>query len=251
MHFGTEGRPPLVILHGLLGSSRNWTTAARDLAESFDVYALDLRNHGKSPWAQDCSFAAMADDVRSFLDRHRLERTLLVGHSLGGKVAMRLAADDPQLLDALVVVDIAPRDYAPHFAEEFDAMAALDVTKADRRSEVDAALSGSVPDWAHRQFLLTNLERAGGGGFRWTVNLEALRAALPELARNPLGEGECVQARTLFLSGGKSDFVWPEDEATVGRYFLDYAWQMIPEAGHNVHVEARTEFVAAVRAFTH
>jgi len=249
VRYGDEDAPGLVILHGLLGSARNWTAAAKDLARSYSVHVLDLRNHGQSPWADDCTFPSMAADVLAYLDAHGLERPALLGHSLGGKVAMRLAADNPQRVGKLIIADIAPKDYPPHFADEFEAMAALDVARLRSRGEADKALENAVPDWAHRQFLLTNLARSEDGGYRWAVNLAALHEALPKLKSNPLASAEPVNRPTLFLRSEQSDFIKDADKPAIEAHFADWQLETVPSAGHNVHVENRPAFVAAVEAF--
>ena len=249
-YFGEEGKTPLVILHGLLGSSRNWTTVAKELSRSFDVFAVDLRNHGHSPWDDDCSFSAMAQDVRDFLAEHEIERPILMGHSLGGKVAMRLLADEVKIARALVCVDIAPKDYPNRLRSEFEAMAGLDLSTITSRADAANALEEAVPDWAHRQFLLTNLERdEANEGFRWSVNLEALHAQLADLMESPFGAWEAVPEQTLFLRGEHSDFILDEDCEQMSRHFPRYLLKTIRDAGHNVHVENKRDFIAAVERF--
>ncbi len=192
-YFGGEGQPPLVILHGLLGSSRNWTTAGKQLARTFEVFALDLRGHGDSPFAppprHDYSYATMAGDVAAWLDARGVRRPVLLGHSLGGKVAMRLAADQPARLRALVVADIAPRDYAPHHAAAFAAMRALDLAAITSRSEAEKLLLAQLAEQNLARFLLTNLVREGDDAFRWRLDVYGLFAALPQLSNVPIASG--------------------------------------------------------------
>ncbi|HEY5079939.1 MAG TPA: alpha/beta fold hydrolase, partial [Opitutaceae bacterium] len=180
--FGGRGAPPVVILHGMLGSSRNWQTVGADLAASRRVYALDLRNHGMSPHSEAMSYGAMAQDVRAWMDAHAVGPAEFIGHSMGGKVAMLLACGSPERVSRLVVVDIAPRQYrwAAHRAE-FAAMQELDLAGLKTRAEAEMRMEGRVPDWAMRKFITTNLERVPHGGWRWQVNLAALVASLPQL----------------------------------------------------------------------
>ncbi len=159
--FGEAGLP-IVVLHGLLGSARNWTGIAKQLGESHRVLALDLRNHGRSPWAEAMSFDDMAGDVAAFIERSGIAPVVLLGHSLGGKVAMRLALTRGDLVARLVVVDVAPVLYRHSLAEYIEAMRAVDLGRVTRRTEVDDQLGRTIPDTMMRAFLLQNLVRSGG-----------------------------------------------------------------------------------------
>ncbi len=243
---GGAGKPPLVVLHGLLGSSRNWQSAGGDLAEKYEVVALDLRNHGKSPHDDEMSYAAMVADVLAWLDARGWGSVTLMGHSMGGKVAMRLACAFPQRVERLVVVDIAPRDYlsAAHRAE-FAAMHELDLRALQSRGEAEMKMEGRVSDWGMRKFLTTNLERAAeeGGGWKWAVNLPVITRALPELEKNSLREGDTFGGAVRFIRGGKSNYVRAEDWAEIARRFPLADLVTIEGAGHNPHMETRGEFV--------
>jgi pimeloyl-ACP methyl ester carboxylesterase len=247
---GGAGKPPLVILHGLLGSSRNWQTAGRDLSADFRVCALDLRNHGDSFHAHEISYEIMAADVLAWLDAHGIGRAHLLGHSMGGKVAMLLACRHPERLEKLIAVDIAPKAYPRSHEREFAAMRALDLVTVQSRAEAEQQLATRVPDWAFRQFLLTNLERSDAGGWRWSINLAGLDAALPVLEAEFLRSGDRFEGETLFVLGGKSRYFAPdEDEGRVRAHFPRVRFETIAESGHNPHFEARDRFVALVRAF--
>ncbi len=247
---GEAGRPALVILHGLLGSSRNWISVARRLGdEDFQVYSADLRNHGMSPHDDVMDFSALVADLAEFLDLHGLEQAHLLGHSLGGKVAMRFAMEHPARVLSLVVADIAPRDYGLHFKDDFEAMLALDLGSIENRKQADEALAEAVPDWAHRQFLLTNLQRDQEGRYYWAVNLRALADSLPEIRKNPLLPGQTFDGPVLFACGAKSDFVRPEDRAAIQTYFPRARVQSIHGAGHNLHVDNSEDFNDALRRF--
>ncbi|MBE2212561.1 MAG: alpha/beta fold hydrolase [Opitutaceae bacterium] len=245
--FGGKGLPPLVILHGMLGSSRNWQSAGRDLAARFHVHALDLRNHGDSFHAREMSYPVMAADVIAWMDAHGIERAHVVGHSMGGKTAMRLAIDHPLRVGKLVVVDIAPKAYPRSHGLNFAAMHALDLAALTSRQQAEEQLAAEVTDWAMRKFLLTNLERRSDGrGFRWVINLEALTAALPVLEANFLQPGDRFDGDVLFVLGGKSRYFLPEDERVTREHFPYVTFATIEESGHNPHFDAREKFVETV-----
>lgn len=244
--FGGTGEPPRVILHGMLGSSRNWLTAGKDLAASRRVYALDLRNHGLSPHADLMTYDAMVADVEAWLDSRGIGSAELIGHSMGGKVAMLLACRRPDRVSRLVVVDIAPRSYQwPEHREEFAAIRELDLGSLKSRAEAESRLEARVPGWAMRKFILTNLERISGG-WRWQINVPVITAALPELERNPLGSGDRFGGPALFIAGGKSRYVEPADRAAITRAFPAARITVLQNSGHNPHVEEREAFVRAV-----
>ncbi|MBC8011993.1 MAG: alpha/beta fold hydrolase [Burkholderiales bacterium] len=254
---GGAGKAPLVLLHGLLGSGRNWQTAGAGLAEAAggrNVWALDLRNHGKSPWHDVMSYEAMVADVLAWLDARGFGAVDLMGHSMGGKVAMALACRHPERVRRLVVVDIAPKDYFSHgHRAEFAAMNDLRLAELQSRGEAELKMEGRVPDWAMRKFLTTNLERGEDGAWRWAVNLRVLTSALPALEANPLCGGEAgvdvFAGPSLFIRGGKSRYVKDEDVARVKAFFPAARIETIAAAGHNPHMETRAEFCAAVGAF--
>ena len=247
---GGDGKPPLVLLHGILGSSRNWQTAGRDLADRYHVFALDLRNHGASPLSEEMTYEAMGDDVLAWLDARGLDRATLLGHSMGGKVAMRLACLHPERVERLVVVDIAPRDYdrGGRQRAEFAAMHALDLQGLRSRAEAEQRLEPLVPDWALRKFLTTNLERDGAAGWRWTINLAALTEALPVLEKDSLAPEDRYEGPALFIVGGNSNYVRPTDHAAILRHFPAARIEVIPGSGHDPHMQARPEFVRLVLA---
>ena len=240
---------PLVVLHGLLGSSRNWQSAGVALAErGHRVLAPDLRNHGSSPWADDCSYAALALDVIALLDGLSLGPVHLVGHSMGGKVAMRLVMERPDLVARLTIVDIAPRAYSDRIRVEFAAMSALDLAAVKSRKDAEEKLVTQVSEWGMRQFILTNLGQDAKGHWRWTVNREALTHSLPEILGNSLAVGEVWDGPTRFLRGGKSNYIRDEDFAAIRAHFPQAEVVTLPDSGHNPHFEARAGFVEAALA---
>lgn len=236
-----------MLLHGMLGSARNWQTAGRDLAEHFHVLAPDLRNHGASPHAATMRYEEMVDDVCAWLDRRGLERVRLMGHSMGGKVAMLLACRHPGRVEQLLVVDIAPKTYFwPGHRQSFAAMNELNLADLRSRAEAELRFEARVPSWPLRKFLATNLERDAEGRWFWQVNLPVLTAALPELERNPLRAEDRFEGAVRFVIGGRSSYVEEMDRGVITGHFPRAELRVVAEAGHNPHMEAREAFVRAV-----
>ena len=244
---GGAGNPPLVVLHGLLGSSRNWLTTGGDLAENYHVLALDLRNHGRSPHAAEMTYDVMVADVLAWMDARHLKRVTLMGHSMGGKVAMLLACRHPERVERLIVVDIAPKDYLSNaHRAEFAAMNELRLDTLQSRGEAELRFEARVDDWAMRKFLVTNLERDAAGGWQWQINLPALTAALPMLEKTSLAAADQFSGPTLFITGEKSRYVQEGDRPAIERHFPGAHVEVIEDSGHNPHMEKREEFVQAV-----
>ncbi len=248
--FGGAGHPPLVVIHGLLGSSRNWQTVGAELAERRHVLALDLRNHGLSPHAEDHDFATMEADVLRWMDAQGIARAALMGHSMGGKVAMALACHRPERVERLVSVDIAPRDYdASKFKAILAAMMAIEPETLASRAAAETQLAEVVKDWAMIKFLTTNLERGEDGVFHWRVNVPAVSAELDEIAGNSLSPGDRYEGPALFVIGGYSRHVREEDRPEIAARFPQSRIITVAESGHNPHIEQRAAFVAAVAEF--
>ncbi len=244
---GGAGRPPLVLLHGMLGSSRNWLAAGADLAAHFHVFALDQRNHGRSAHTDAMTYEEMMHDLLAWLDAQALPRVTLMGHSMGGKVAMLAACRHPARVERLVVVDIAPRDYFwPGHRASFAAMNELELRDLRSRAEAEMRFEARVPSWPMRKFLATNLERSEAGEWRWLINLPVLTRALPELERNPLSPGERFAGPARFIAGGKSNYLEAADHAALRAHFPAADLRTLADSGHNPHLEARAAFVAAV-----
>jgi esterase len=240
---------PVAILHGLFGSGRNWATIARRLEADHRVVAFDLRNHGVSPWAATMDYAEMAEDVRSAMLARGHKRYALIGQSMGGKVAMTLALSDPPSIERLVVVDIAPVVYPVPFIFYVRAMRALDLTAITRRREADAQLARAIANAEERGFLLQSLDFTAQPP-RWQLNLAAIEAALPDIADFPTTPaGTRYAGPTLFIAGGRSHAVRAEHEPAIHALFPRAEVARITEAGHWVHAERPTEFLALVEQF--
>ncbi|MDX2188114.1 MAG: alpha/beta fold hydrolase [Opitutaceae bacterium] len=247
--FGEPSDLVVILLHGLLGSSRNWLTTAGELASERRVHALDLRNHGQSFHDDRMDYPSMARDVIAWMDEAGLDSALIVGHSMGGKVAMKLSEDFPRRVKGVGVVDIAPRDYQS-FAHraEFAAMNALDLRTIASRAEAELRFEGLVPDWAMRKFLTTNLERSDDG-WRWVINLPVLTRALPQLEADPLGETSTYRGPIRFWRGTRSAYIRPEDERRIISLYPQARVDAIEGAGHNPHMDSRPALVAALRDY--
>lgn len=246
--FGEQGSP-VVIMHGLFGAARNWTRIAKRLAEEHRVYALDLRNHGASPWDDEVGYPAMAEDVRAFIEQNGLEPAIVIGHSMGGKVGMRLALEYRDLVDRLVVADIAPIPYDHSFDDYLDAMRGIDLESMSRRSEVEAALAEAIPDKGIRAFLLQNLTR-GEGGLAWQLNLDALAMQMDDITGWPDDlAGRRFENPTLFVAGGASDYLRDVDRDRVLDLFPEARFTTLKGAGHWLHAEQPDAFVETVRTF--
>jgi esterase len=241
--------PPVLILHGLFGSSGNWTAVARLLGERFRVFALDLRNHGASPWAERMEYPAMAEDVAEFMTANGLSKAAIIGHSLGGKVAMTLALTQPQRVDRLVVVDIAPVPRPTTHAAYAEAMRALDLRGVSRRGAADALLKPRIANDAERMFLLQNLV-PGADGLRWRINLDAILNGMAAISGFPdFAPGTTYPGPVLVIRGALSGYIEERDLDAFARLFPAFRLVTIAGAGHWVHAERTEPFLDAVTPF--
>jgi pimeloyl-ACP methyl ester carboxylesterase len=234
--------PPVVALHGLLGRARNLLGIGRALEAVHTVWLADLRNHGASPWSDEMSYGAMAGDVAALIEREAMGPVALVGHSMGGKVAMTLALTRPELVSRLIVVDIAPVRYAQGYERFIRAMQAADLSPPARRGDVDAVLAKSIPDPAMRAFLLQNLATRDGV-LSWQPNLAVLLRTMAELTGFPtmLADRRFAGA-TRCLRGAASDYVDAAGEEALRRHFPDLRLATVPGAGHWPHAEQPAAF---------
>lgn len=246
--YGEDG-PPLIILHGLLGASGNWHTLSRTVfSERFRIFAVDQRNHGRSPHSGPFDYATLAADVRDFMDVHALEQAHLLGHSMGGKTAMRTALTYPNRVDKLVVADMAPKAYPPHHEDIFAALRSLELSRYGSRKEIDAALADRIPSRPVRQFLMKNLSHDGDGGYTWQMNLNAIYSSYDDL--NAAVEADrTFDGPTLFLRGEHSDYVSDADVTEIRARFPNAKLQTIEGAGHWLHADRPQAFAEAVVQF--
>jgi pimeloyl-ACP methyl ester carboxylesterase len=246
LSFGDHTGVPVLIVHGLFGSGRNWGVIARRLAETRPVIAVDMRNHGDSPRFATQSYPDMAGDLAEVIEAHGGQADVL-GHSMGGKAAMVLALTHPETVRRLIVADIAPVAYGHSQSHHIAAMRALDVTGLAARSEADRRLSGTIPDPALRAFFLQSLDLKANPP-RWKLNLDVLEADMPRIVGWP-GIAGRYDGPALFLSGALSDYVRPEHRATITALFPRARMARIPGAGHWLHADKPREFEAAIVAW--
>lgn len=239
----SAGAPKLCLLHGLMGSLRNWTLVGKALAEAFEVHLIDLRNHGASPWGSSMAWADLSNDLLRYTDCFGgAESFHLLGHSFGGKVAMHFATCHPEWVESLVLVDIVAKAYPPHYKEAFEAMLSISLEDYVSRQAVSDALADSIPDRAFRESMLTNLHRSDAG-FSWKPNLKGLYQNLEAIRGNPLGADQIYAGRTLLIKGEHSDFVEESDLLSMRRHFPELSFALMEGVGHNPHAEARSELV--------
>ena len=238
---------PLVILHGLFGFSDNWQTHAKRLSEYYRVILVDLRNHGHSPWSDEFSYELMAEDLKELFNSLKLSKVILLGHSMGGKVAVNFAQRFPSYLEKLIVVDIGVKAYPQHHDHIIAGMHAIDLERIKVRSEAEAILKQHIDSDGVRQFILKNFYWKEKGQLAWRMNLPVLETKMAEvLAEVPEIE---VMLPTLFIRGELSGYIRDEDIAELEERFADSQLVTITGAGHWVHAEAPEEFLDAVLSF--
>lgn len=239
---------PLIILHGLLGSADNWRSISGRLGAHYRVFAVDLRNHGRSPHSDIFDYDVMAADLREFMEQQSLRSIALLGHSMGGKVAMKFAIEYSEQIDRLIIVDIGPKPYEPSKRYLLEALLSLDLTRYKSFANVDAALVPEVSNESLRKFLLKNIARDENGRLRWKVHLEVIYRNYDKLARGITAE-RTFDKPTLFIRGSRSNYIIDDDMPLSRQIFPQADIATLPEAGHWVHVDTPEEFLQAVLKF--
>lgn len=254
-HRITGEGPPLILLHGLFGSLDNLGGIARRLEDQWQIHALDARNHGQSPHTDTMDYPAMAADVLAYMDRHGLEKASLLGHSMGGKVAMQVALAAPDRVSRLIVADIAPVTYQARHDAILEGLTGIHLADVTSRKDADDLLADFVETPGVRQFLLKNLERiprdeqqAGGPTFRWRLNLSVINACYGNLAKAPEGEGP-FEGPVLFLKGADSAYIQEKHREAIERLFPAAQLRIIQDTGHWLHAEKADTFAALCRRF--
>lgn len=241
-----EGKP-FVILHGLFGNSDNWQSHGKRLAEYFRVIMVDLRNHGHSDWSDEFSYDIMVADLEELFIDLNIQDAILLGHSMGGKAAMKFAQKFPNYLDKLIVVDMGVKSYPPHHQHILEAIKTLDLGTIATRSEADAHMVKFIDGVGERQFLLKNIYWIEKGKMAWRMNFMVLEREMNEILSEIPNE-ECF-VQTLFIRGGNSRYVLDEDVAAIEDVFPDSELVTIPDAGHWVHAEQPDLFIDSVLGF--
>jgi len=231
---------PIIILHGLFGSSDNWYSLSKVFATKFRVFTIDQRNHGQSPHSDEHDYKLLTEDLKEFIDEHQLVQPIILGHSMGGKTAMNFAIKYPDKTGKLIVVDIVPKAYPLHHDHILSGMKSLDLASLQTRGEAEAILSKQIPKVDERQFIMKNLARNEQKGFEWKINLAALDANIERMGEGLQYEGQYT-GPTLFIRGARSGYYKPGDEASVAKYFPNAKW-LVMETGHWVQAENPKEF---------
>jgi len=236
---------PIVILHGLFGSSDNWLPQAKLLSDSYTIYTVDQRNHGLSPHSEEFDYPSMVADLAEFIDDHKIVDPIIIGHSMGGKTAMNFALAHPDKIGKLIVVDISPRAYDLEHYVILQGLNAIAIEKVQSRKEADEILAQHVAEPDVRQFLLKNLQRKDTGGFSWKINLPVLTRKLGNIGLDLQVKGTFAKP-TLFIRGVRSNYVQDADWTRISTIFPDATLETM-ETGHWVQAEKPNEFVDVVK----
>ena len=249
LHFKKFGSGlPLIILHGVFGSSDNWKTLANQLKGTFEVYLVDQRNHGLSPHSDDFNYQVMTHDLKELLDDEQVEKCILLGHSMGGKTAMNFAVKYPEKIIKLIIVDIAPKGYPPHHENILKGVHSLNLHEINTRKEADDLLSVTINNAGIRQFILKNLSRNPKGLFYWKINWKAIEDNIQAIGA-PLLSHAVFPGEVLFIRGAQSDYILNEDEPLLKKHFPDADLMTIQKAGHWVHAEQPAQLLALINQF--
>lgn len=238
---------PVIIAHGLFGSLDNWMSIGNILGEFFRVYLVDMRNHGKSPHSPLMNYQLMAEDLYRFMDEHSLEETSIIGHSMGGKAAMKLTLDQPERFHKLIVVDIGTKAYEPRHDQIIRGLKSIHIERIGSRQEADSALSQYISDQSIRQFLLKGLYRNDQKKFEFRYNLDVLSQNIEEIGAEIQGVPSYVD--TMFVRGTQSDYILETDIPDLEEIFPNCLVETINEAGHWIHAEKPDEFIQVILPF--
>jgi esterase len=247
-HACGAGAAPVIVLHGLFGSARNWQTFAQHLSSSVKTYTLDLRNHGNSPHCDAMHYTDLAGDVIQFLDDHDIAEARIIGHSMGGKTAMQLALDSPERVKQLVIVDIAPVSYDHNYEQLLGNLHGLDLSQITRRADANRLLGEAIDDDELRLFLLQNLLIKAGQAAVWRINLDAIRLHVNHLVQYSPDDGiSPYEKSTHLIRGGESAYVKEAYYPIIRTLFPAVQFHTIAGAGHWPHAQKPATFLECIR----
>ena len=240
----------IIILHGLLGVSDNWVTLGKKLSENYNVFIPDLRNHGRSEHSDEFDYDNMSDDILEFIQTNKLENPILIGHSMGGKLAMNLAVKHPKIINKIIVVDISPRKYeiSNLHQEVLDTMISIDFTSISSRQEVEELLEEKFETKYVKLWILKNLYRKPNNSFVWRPNLEIIRKNLLKIKEEVDSQSSC-NSQILFIKGGNSDYIVGEDYKIILNNFPNAEIETIKNASHWIHVDKPKELIHTISEF--
>jgi len=246
--YGDKGRE-LIVIHGLFGMSDNWNTLGKQFAKYCKVHLIDLRNHGRSPHANEFNYDVMREDVLEYMNENNIQKPILLGHSLGGKVAMKFAFTYPEKIEKLIVADMSPRRYNTDFVQNLlQVICNLPLEDFEKRKEIDTVLSATYEDKGMRLFLLKNLYRNENKEFAWRFNTEVLLEKVSNIQEADFVKGVC-DVSTHFIRGGNSNYITTEDELIIKKHFSDFSIATIDGVGHWLHDENPERFYNEVMGF--
>lgn len=249
LNFKTFGQgDPIIILHGLFGTLDNWQTIAKKLAEHYSVYIIDQRNHGRSPHVPELSYSLMADDLAEFMEQNWIYEAHIIGHSMGGKVAMQFALNYADMVNKLIVVDIGTEKNEPGHQLIFEALLGLELNQLKSRKDADEKMQSKIKDFGVRQFLLKNLTRNKEGSYQWKMNLGVIHENYENILDEVFGD-EPFDRNCLFIKGGNSDYILEGDLNVIKQKFPIAELVTIENAGHWVHAEAPEVLLSTVLNF--
>ena len=243
--YGDKNSEPLIILHGFFASSRNWRQIAKKLAEHCQAFVLDLRNHGSSPHDPEMDYPSMAGDLIAFMDEHGLERASILGHSMGGKVAMWLALTSPERVNKLIIADISPVSYEHSFDHTMQALKDIPLSQISNRKQADEFLSAAIPELSYRMFLLQNLQLIDGK-YNWRVDLDIFQKTAHHIIAFPQVTNSPYLDNALFIMGENPLYT---NKEAIYRYFPQAEITVLEGANHWLHVDQPEAFLTIVIRF--
>ena len=239
----------LIIIHGLFGMSDNWNTLGKKFTKYCKVHLIDLRNHGRSPHSEDFNYDVMCEDLLEYMEDNNIQKPILLGHSLGGKVAIKCAFTYPEKIEKLIVADISPKKYNTDFAQNIlQLLYKLPLEDFKNREDIDSVLSSTYEDKGMRLFLLKNLYRKENKEFSWRFNIDVLLEKVSNIQEADFIKGIC-DIPTHFIRGGNSNYITTEDELIINKHFSDFSIATIDGVGHWIHAENPERFYNEVMGF--